>query len=116
MRYQLVLQFAANTVADYDALIAIERQLIETLGESSVDGHDMGSSEANIFILTTDPQNTFRQLAPVLVRTGHMPADQQTPRDSSVLHSTSGSNSYWLGREPLGRESCCTHSDRQQLP
>jgi hypothetical protein len=74
MRYQLVLQFAADTLADYDALVAMEHQLMEVLGENVVDGHDMGSGEANIFILTSDPQNTFRQLAPVLVRAGRMSA------------------------------------------
>ena len=74
MRYQLVLQFAADTIADYDALVAIEHQLMDTLAEGSVDGHDMGSGEANIFILTSDPQNTFRQLVPVLERAGRMPA------------------------------------------
>jgi hypothetical protein len=74
MQHQLVLQFAADTISDYDALIAIENQLIAALGESAVDGHDMGSGEANIFILTSDPEKTFRQLAPVLERTGHMPA------------------------------------------
>ena len=74
MRYQLVLQFAADTIADYDALIALEHHLIDALGNNSVDGHDMGLGETNIFILTTDPHTTFRQLAPVLVRSGHMPA------------------------------------------
>jgi ribosomal protein L1 len=74
VRYQLVVQFAAETVADYDALVAIEHQLITVLGEDVVDGHDMGSGEANIFILTSDPQKTFRQLAPVLEDTGYMPA------------------------------------------
>jgi hypothetical protein len=74
MRYQLVLQFAADTIVDYDALIALEHQLTDALGDNSVDGHDIGLGEANIFILTTDPQTTFRQLAPVLVRGGHMPA------------------------------------------
>lgn len=74
MRYQLVLQFAAGTISDYDALIAIEHQLIDTLGDNMVDGRDMGSGKANIFILTSDPQRTFRQLAPLLVRTGRMPA------------------------------------------
>ena len=74
MPYQLVLQFAAGTLADYDALIALEQQLVDTLGDNSVDGHDMGLGEANIFIVTSDPQNTFRQLAPVLVRSGRMAA------------------------------------------
>jgi hypothetical protein len=74
MRYQLVLQFAANTIADYDALIAIEGQLIEALGDNSVDGHDMGSGEANIFIHTSDPQSTFRQLLPLLEDAPHFSA------------------------------------------
>ena len=74
MRYQLVLQFAADTIPDYDALIAMEHQLIDTLGDGFVDGHDMGSGEANIFIHTSDPQDTFRQLAPLLLRSGRMHA------------------------------------------
>ncbi len=74
MRYQLVLQFAAHTITDYDALVIVERQLIEALGDSSVDGHDMGLGEANIFILTSDPQNTFRQLVLVLEREGRLSA------------------------------------------
>jgi hypothetical protein len=74
MRYQLVLQFAAGTISDYDALVAIEHQSIDTLGDGFVDGHDMGSGEANIFIRTPDPQDTFRQLAPMLVRNGRMSA------------------------------------------
>ena len=74
MQYQLVLQFAAEAISDYHALIAIESQLIAVLGEAAVDGHDMGSGEANIFLVTSDPQKTFRQIAPVLERTGHMAA------------------------------------------
>jgi hypothetical protein len=69
-----VLQFAADTIADYDALIALEHQLMDVLGENAVDGHDMGFGEANSFILTSDPQNTFRQLAPVLLHNGRMQA------------------------------------------
>jgi hypothetical protein len=72
MRYQLVLQFAADTLADYDALVAVESQLADVLGDGAMDGHDMGSGEANIFIHTTDPLATFRQLAPVLERSGHI--------------------------------------------
>jgi len=70
MQCQLILQFAANTLADYDALVALENQLIDTLGENTVDGHDMGFGEANIFILTPDPRKTFDLVAPVLERTG----------------------------------------------
>jgi hypothetical protein len=74
MQYQLVLQFAADAISDYDGLIAIESQLIAALGEAAVDGHDVGSGEANIFLSTSDPQKTFRQILPLLERTGHMAA------------------------------------------
>ena len=71
---QLVLQFAAKAPPDYGALVALERQLAGQLGESAVDGHDVGSGEANIFIHTSDPQSTFRQLLPLLERTPHFSA------------------------------------------
>jgi hypothetical protein len=67
MRYQLVLQFRSDSLADYDQMIAVEDRLIETLGDSAdVDGHDAGSGETNIFIFTSDPVATFRQAQPVL--------------------------------------------------
>jgi hypothetical protein len=66
----LVLQFAANTIRDFDDLMALEQQLIAVLRDGTVDCHDIGSGEANIFILTPDSQNTFRQLVPVLQRAG----------------------------------------------
>ncbi len=67
MRYQLVLQFRGDSLADYDQMIAVEDRLIEALGDSAaVDGHDVGIGEANIFILTTDPAATFRKAQPVL--------------------------------------------------
>jgi hypothetical protein len=71
---KLVLQFAADTLGDYDSLAAMENQLIGALGENVVDGHDMGSGEANIFIHTSDPQGTFGQLLPLLKRTPHFAA------------------------------------------
>ncbi len=74
MQYQLVLQFAAGVISDYDALIAIESRLITALGEDAVDGHDMGSGEANIFLSTSDPQKMFRQVTPLLERSGQMAA------------------------------------------
>ena len=70
---QLVLQFAASSLRDYDDLVALERHLAAELGESKVDGHDMGSGEANIFIITSDAQKTFRELVPVLQRVGRLP-------------------------------------------
>ena len=69
--YQLVFQFPADALADFDALIALEGQLIATLGSSAdVDGHDCGSSESNIFIFTDRPASTFQQAWPCLERAG----------------------------------------------
>lgn len=60
MKYQLVLQFPGDTLADFDAMVALEDVLTQDLSRSAkVDGHDCGSGETNIFIFTTDPQATF---------------------------------------------------------
>lgn len=74
MQYQLVLQFPADTLADYDALVVLEQHLIATLGEAAVDGHDMGAGEANIFIATSNPQETFARLLPRLESCGRIAA------------------------------------------
>jgi len=67
MNYQLVLQFPANSLADYDEMIALEDELIEVLGESAkVDGHDCGSGEMNIFVHTDEPKRTFERIHPVV--------------------------------------------------
>jgi hypothetical protein len=71
---QLVLQFATTEGLDsYDKLIRFEKTLISVLGKSAeVDGHDFGSSEINIFILTEDPLATFAliQQTDLLARPG----------------------------------------------
>jgi hypothetical protein len=62
MKYQLVLQFAAEYLEDYDRLVALEDSLIEELGNAAnVDGHDFGSGTFNIFILTDDPTTVCGQ-------------------------------------------------------
>ena len=73
MRYQLVLQFRGDTLADYDAMVALEDRLIEDLAHSAkVDGHDCGSGETNIFIFTTDPAATFWRVRQTLQREGRL--------------------------------------------
>lgn len=75
MQYQLVLQFRGDSLPSYDAMIALEDELIEQLGDSAdVDGHDCGSGETNIFILTTDPAATFQRVSLVLERSQHLSA------------------------------------------
>jgi hypothetical protein len=56
----LALQWPASSIGDYDRLIEIETYLIEHLKDGSlVDGHDAGSGEMNIFILTGAPKKAF---------------------------------------------------------
>jgi len=56
-------------------MVALEDELAEALSDvAEVDGHDVGSGETNIFILTTDPAATFELAKPVLERTGHLTA------------------------------------------
>ena len=62
MQFQLVLQFPGQYIADFDALIELEDALIITLDDAHlVDGHDFGSEEMNIFILTDDPRAAFEK-------------------------------------------------------
>lgn len=71
MQYQLILQFRGDTLADYDAMIALEDELIEELQDTAeVDGHDCGSGESNIFIFTSDPVATFQRAKAVIERAG----------------------------------------------
>ena len=60
MKYQLVLQFQAESVQEFDELVVLEELLVENLPlHSQVDGHDFGSGEFNIFILTDQPKESF---------------------------------------------------------
>ena len=69
MKYQLVLQFPQRWLWSFHSLIRLEDQLIQRLGASAdVDGHDCGSGEMNIFIITNDPVRTFREIRPLLSR------------------------------------------------
>jgi hypothetical protein len=48
MKYQLVLQFAADSMEDFDRLVALDARLIEELDDvATVDGHDFGSGAFN---------------------------------------------------------------------
>jgi len=52
---------------NYDTLIETEDLLLEKLTrQSRVDGHDVGSGEMNIFILTDDPFESFNEVKSVL--------------------------------------------------
>jgi hypothetical protein len=74
MKYQLALQFPANSIADYDGMITLEEQLTKALGSSAeVDGHDSGSGEMNIFIHTDEPEKTFKRIRDVVAKREFFP-------------------------------------------
>jgi hypothetical protein len=61
-KYQLVLQFDAKSLKDYDRLVAFETKLAVELGRlANVDGHDFGQEEFNVFILTDEPKIVFEK-------------------------------------------------------
>jgi hypothetical protein len=68
MRYQLVLQWSSSgSLEDYDALVGIGNLLIQHLTDQCVvDGHDAGSGESNVFILTDDPRSCFQEVRKTL--------------------------------------------------
>lgn len=60
MEYQLVLQLKTGQNSDFDDLVDLEDVLEEQLeGIAEIDGHDMGRSEMNLFIITESPGKTF---------------------------------------------------------
>ena len=71
MEFQLVVQFRGSNAIEYDDLVALEDELISALGESTdVDGHDIGASEANIFVLTSEPLQTFQDIKSTIETAG----------------------------------------------
>ena len=66
MKYQLVLQMPA-IASDFTVLAALEDEVEKLLGTAgTVDGHDLGSGEMNIFVLTDDPVGAFDRLKPLM--------------------------------------------------
>ena len=72
--YQLVLQFPCDSMHEFDAVVALEEALIAALPEAlaEVDGHDSGSGEANIFIFTSEPNETFERVRAVVSETSRL--------------------------------------------
>ena len=78
MKYQLVLQFGAPLLEDFDRLVALEDQLLGELGDcATVDGHDFGLGQFNIFILTDEPAASFGR-AHQIVRNEDIPNDMRS--------------------------------------
>ena len=71
--FQLVLQLSpwGSGITDLDALITLEDQLTDALrGTGAVDGHDIGSNEANVFVITDHVERAISACIPVIDRSG----------------------------------------------
>ena len=69
--FRLVLQFRPWEGRAFDDLVSVEDQLITALKNvARVDGHDMGSGEANIFIDCMDPGRTLARCMPIIEEEG----------------------------------------------
>ena len=67
MKYELVLQLPATSISDYHAMISLEEAVINSLGAlGKVDGHDAGSGEMNIFIVTDYPKLVFEHVKKII--------------------------------------------------
>ena len=67
MRFQVNLQWPAQSLLGFDEMVAVEDLLIAKLSkQSEVGGHDFGSNETNIFIHTDDPRRAFEEIQIIL--------------------------------------------------
>jgi len=58
-----VLQLPSDSIKDFDAMIELEDAISGGLGRlGDVDGHDVGSGEMNIFVVTDNPQAAFEKI------------------------------------------------------
>jgi len=89
MRYMLVIQWPADSFGDIEDLINIEDMLIARLPqECDVDGHDMGATQANIFVRTSDVDATFAALEAVFRETAEWREMKIAYRDAAGSNYT----------------------------
>ena len=68
-----MLQFSPWSARDFDDLVRIENELRSLLDSDEIDGHDLGSNEANIFVLTEDPLSVFNAYLPAITAAALLP-------------------------------------------
>jgi len=90
MKYQLVLQLPASSAEDYDEMIALEEVITSNLANlGCVDGHDAGSGEMNIFILTNSPRAAFDRIK-------QLPAIRDIMPDLKVAYREIGKDDFTI--------------------
>lgn len=71
--HQLVLQWPVTSTLSYDEIVLIEDLLIDRIDAiAQVDGHDAGSGEVNIFLLTEHPHKAFQTAKVALEEVGFL--------------------------------------------
>jgi hypothetical protein len=71
MDYQLVIKFWRKSLADEAFLATIESELKQALGDAvELEGYDVSKNEINLFMVTSDPKQSFRRARDVLDRMG----------------------------------------------
>jgi hypothetical protein len=66
-KYLLVMQIPLESMGDFDRMVEAEQRIEALLGPlGQVDGHDAGSGEGNLFILTDEPRVAFQKALPCL--------------------------------------------------
>jgi len=98
MNFQLVIQFRPTAAVDFDQVIKIEDAIATQLGESaSVDGHDIGDEECNVFILTDNPTGSFQRIQKLL-------QEQKPEGTMNVAYRDTGAEDYVVLWPPNLRE------------
>jgi len=66
-KYQVVIQVPIGSMGDFDRLLEAEERIEALLGTlGHVEGHDAGTGEGNIFIVTDEPTVAFQKALPCL--------------------------------------------------
>jgi hypothetical protein len=74
MEYLLVLQLpSSSSLGEYDLLMSLEESIRESIREfATMDGHDIGSGEMNIFLFTENPKLAFERIRVMPSVANHM--------------------------------------------
>ena len=88
MTYQLVVQLPFASIEDYDELVGLEDRIVDALGTlGDVDGHDAGTGEMNVFVLTDHPAAAFARIETLALPLGLKAAYREVGTEQfTVLH------------------------------
>ena len=90
MNYQLVIKFWRKSLADEAFLATIEDKLKEALGKTvELEGYDVSPKEINLFMLASDPRQSFRRAKDVLEGLGIVNGVSVAFRVAGGTHFTS---------------------------